>query len=328
MKNSQMVKPSIIPVASGKGGVGKSLFSANLAMALAGLGYKVVAVDLDLGGSNLHTYLGLANEHPGIGDFLAKKGSDLQEFLTPVGYSPLSFLAGDGLTPFMANLGYAQKMRLMRALSKLPADYVIMDLGAGSSYNTLDFFGMVNDGVALTTPDHASIMNLMAFLKNRVLRSIAQEVKRVDRLKKIVESARKQPLNEQMKTVAELIADIGRVCPDSAERVAAKLSGMRPRIAVNMVRYPDDLDFLQNVRDSLQRRLSLEIEYVGSVSEDPEACTVERWKRPSSPILQDSPVVKDISAIAGRLTGTAETFEGESFDQVLAQCKSRFAQAV
>ena len=328
MKNAQMIKPTIIPIASGKGGVGKSLFSANLAMALAGQGHKVVAADLDLGGSNLHSYLGLANEHAGIGDFLAKKGSDLQEFLTPVGYSPLEFLAGDGLCPFMANLGYAQKMRLMRALYKLPVDYVIMDLGAGSSYNTLDFFGMAADGVVLTTPDHASIMNFMAFLKNRVLRSISQEVKRVDRLKEIVESARKQPLNEQMKTIAELIADIGQVCPDTAERVSVKLSGMRPRLAVNMVRFPDDLDFLQNVRDSLQRRLSLEIEYVGSVSEDPAACTVERWKRPSSPILQDSPVVKDISAIAGRLTAVTEGFEGESFDQVFAHCKSRFATAV
>jgi flagellar biosynthesis protein FlhG len=62
--------PVIIPIASGKGGVGKSFLTANLAMALAAMGHRVIAVDLDLGGSNLHTFLGLANRYPGIGDFI------------------------------------------------------------------------------------------------------------------------------------------------------------------------------------------------------------------------------------------------------------------
>ena len=54
-------KSVIIPVASGKGGVGKSIVTANLAVSLANSGYSTVAVDLDLGGSNLHSYLGLLN---------------------------------------------------------------------------------------------------------------------------------------------------------------------------------------------------------------------------------------------------------------------------
>ena len=64
-ENSSM---TIIPIASGKGGVGKSVITANLAVNLAERGYKVIAADLDLGGSNLHTCLGLDNNNPGIGD--------------------------------------------------------------------------------------------------------------------------------------------------------------------------------------------------------------------------------------------------------------------
>ena len=48
---------TIIPIASGKGGVGKSFLAANLAIALAKLGKQVIVADLDFGGSNLHTCL-------------------------------------------------------------------------------------------------------------------------------------------------------------------------------------------------------------------------------------------------------------------------------
>ncbi len=56
---------TIIPIASGKGGVGKTIFTANLGIALANKGKTVIAIDLDLGSSNLHTCLGIKNRHPG-----------------------------------------------------------------------------------------------------------------------------------------------------------------------------------------------------------------------------------------------------------------------
>ena len=69
-KQTDQPAATIIPIASGKGGVGKSFVSSNLAMALAQLGHRVIAVDLDFGGANLHSFLGLPNRYPGIGDFL------------------------------------------------------------------------------------------------------------------------------------------------------------------------------------------------------------------------------------------------------------------
>ena len=65
--------PVIIPIAGGKGGVGKSLLTANLAIALSRMGRRTIAVDLDLGGANLHHFLGVANKYPGIGDFLVAR---------------------------------------------------------------------------------------------------------------------------------------------------------------------------------------------------------------------------------------------------------------
>jgi flagellar biosynthesis protein FlhG len=67
---NENVSKKIIPIAGGKGGVGKTIITANLAIELAKNGKNVVVIDLDLGGSNLHTYLGMKNTKLGIGNFL------------------------------------------------------------------------------------------------------------------------------------------------------------------------------------------------------------------------------------------------------------------
>ena len=68
----------ILPIGSGKGGVGKSLLATNLSIALAEAGRKVVLVDLDLGASNAHTMLGIRSVSRGIGTFLSVSAHELR----------------------------------------------------------------------------------------------------------------------------------------------------------------------------------------------------------------------------------------------------------
>ena len=72
-----------------------------------------MAVDLDLGGSNLHTCLGLDNNNPGIGDYLRAHYGNLEELIVDTSHPNLKFLAGDARSPFMANLHSTQKNKLM-----------------------------------------------------------------------------------------------------------------------------------------------------------------------------------------------------------------------
>ena len=171
-------KNKILPIAGGKGGTGKSFLVANLSIALAAQGFKVVVIDLDLGGSNLHSYLGIPNKYPGIGDFLKAKSVSFKELQIPTSIDNLSFIPGDGQTPFMANIGYMQKMKLMREIKKTEADYTLLDLGAGSGFNTLDFFETSKRGIVISTPDFPAIMNMMVFLKNFILRLIERNSRR------------------------------------------------------------------------------------------------------------------------------------------------------
>ena len=93
----------IIPIASGKGGVGKSLLSANLAIALGQAGKKVLLIDLDLGSSNLHLVIGQTSPKKGIGTYLTGQ-SAFEDIIVPTDYENVYFIAGDSEIPGLTSL--------------------------------------------------------------------------------------------------------------------------------------------------------------------------------------------------------------------------------
>ena len=167
----------ILPVASGKGGVGKSLVAANLSIALAQTGRKVIIADLDLGGSNLHTILGIRAPAVGIGTYLSKKDVPFSDIVLPTEYENLRFIPGDAEIPGIANLKSHQKRALVKNLTSLEVDYLVLDLGSGTSYNTLDFFLLSSKGIIVTTPTMTAILNAYLFIKNAVFRLIDHSFK-------------------------------------------------------------------------------------------------------------------------------------------------------
>ena len=232
---------TIIPVASGKGGVGKSVITANLSVSLAEKGCRVVAVDLDLGGSNLHTCLGLDNNNPGIGDYLRAHYGNLDELLVDTYHPNLKFLAGDARSPLMANLHTAQKNKLMNHLRKLDADYVLLDLGSGSAYNTLDFFAMSYNGLMVCTVEYTSLMNLLTFLKNLALRRIEMQLPRNTFLRKSFQECLNQPLTSGVITLRKVLHTLAEIDKETAENINRDWLNFRPRIVFNQGRKPDDL---------------------------------------------------------------------------------------
>jgi len=160
----------LIPIGSGKGGVGKTVFTANLGAALAASGRTVILVDLDLGGANLHTCLGVRNKHPGVGSIIWKKEKHLEALVIPTGMDRLFLIPGDNLLPGTANLEYFTKRRIIKELGELTADYVLLDLGAGAAYNVIDFWLMASNGILITAPEIPSILNAYSFLKTAAFR--------------------------------------------------------------------------------------------------------------------------------------------------------------
>ena len=153
-------------VGGGKGGVGKSLFAANASIFLALLGKKVVAIDLDLGGANLHTCLGVPIPEKTLSDYVNNTVGCLDDLIVPTAIKNLSLISGAQDSMGIANLRRIQKVKLMRKINKINADYVIFDLGAGTSFNTLDFFIMAHKGILVTLPEPTAIENTYRFIKS------------------------------------------------------------------------------------------------------------------------------------------------------------------
>lgn len=164
-------RPFVIGVGGAKGGIGKSLFAANLAVIFAGMGYKTIAVDLDLGGANLHLYLGKTGLTYTVNDFLKKNVSSLDKVLEQTDFGP-GLIGGNSSCLGAGNIGFARKLKLMKAVRSLDADVVVADLGGDTAFNVLDFFLSAHAGLVMTTCDPAAYLEAYAFIKVGLYRKL------------------------------------------------------------------------------------------------------------------------------------------------------------
>ncbi len=258
----------IIPIASGKGGVGKSILAANLAIALAQNGKKTVVADLDLGGSNLHIILGMRNVAYGLGTFLTHSEVTFEQVVLQTEHENLRFVPGDAEIPGLANLSSAQKKMLIRRLTSLEADYLILDLGAGTSLNTLDFFLISRAGLIVSSPTPTSTVNAYLFLKNAMFRLMQNACKKKSPGDQYLQSLRKQSDTLQRVYVPQIIDNIARVDGESFAKLEASLQKFQPRIVLNMLEDPKDADKAHRLRRSCRQYLNLDLEHLGVIYRD------------------------------------------------------------
>ncbi|MBI3179572.1 MAG: P-loop NTPase, partial [Deltaproteobacteria bacterium] len=155
----------VIAIGGGKGGIGKSLLAANLAIHAAELGKQVIVIDADLGGANLHTCLGMKPPQVTLSDFVNRKVKDLEAVVTPTPIKGLGLVSGALDLLGAANPKYTQKLRLLREVTRLDVDVVIIDLGGGTGFNILDFFLIADHGILTAMPEPTSIENAYRFIK-------------------------------------------------------------------------------------------------------------------------------------------------------------------
>ena len=182
----------IIPVASGKGGVGKSLVSANLGVAFAQAGLRVVVADLDLGASNLHLVLGHQAPQMGIGTFLNNTKSNFADVIIETNVSGLRFIPGDTEIPGIANLRSYQLKALVKQLLALQddTDILLLDLGAGTHQSIIYFFLLSGQGIVVSAPAVTAVLNAYVFLKNAVFRLMLNSFQKNSRARKYMEKLR------------------------------------------------------------------------------------------------------------------------------------------
>jgi flagellar biosynthesis protein FlhG len=156
-------KARVITVTSGKGGVGKTNLSVNMALAFARLGKKVVVMDADLGLANVNVMLNMIPKYNLY--HVIKKQKTIREILVETEYG-ISIVAGASGFSQIANMGEEDRKLFISELDSLSnADIIIIDTSAGVSSNVLDFIAAADDAVIITTPEPTAITDAYGIIK-------------------------------------------------------------------------------------------------------------------------------------------------------------------
>jgi flagellar biosynthesis protein FlhG len=285
----------VIAVGGGRGGVGKTLLSVNLAVYFAQLGRDVVLCDADPFGSSMHTVLGLVAP-PLVNPDAAEEGAAL-----PVATS----VPGLRLMPSMFDPTTMTQVRPTRAshwfrqIQSLDVDYVILHLGASTTSATLELFSNSDVGICVTAPEPLAVESTYRFVRSLYFRALRRALTK-ERFKwKLVEKA--AAALPPLAGPRELIVELRRYDDAVALAAAQQLGRVTPRLVVGQTRLKSDLDLGHSMTVIGERFLGIAFDYLGHIEQDDAVwLTVRRMK----PLLIDSPASKsarNIERVARRI---------------------------
>lgn len=299
---------TLISVASGKGGVGKSVVSANLALALAKSGRHVILADLDVGGADAHIMFGELNPAVTLTDFLNKRVSRLDDVAVPVTVHPnLRLIAGTGETLATANMAYARKKRLMKQFHDLESDIVVLDIGAGTNFHALDFFLMADIHLAVATPEPTSVLDLYRFIKLAAIRRVLACFLARSPMSDVLS-------NRDFTNVDEVMEVAGATDVEGREAAAAVLQSFRPGLIINRASDSSQVNVLY-LRKILHQYVGGDLTLLGEIPDDPAVSQAVRKFLPVIEAAPGSPAAKGLLTISTAVEQLVAAFAGRSKEE-------------
>jgi flagellar biosynthesis protein FlhG len=265
-------------VGGGKGGIGKSLLTASIGFQLARMGRRVVLVDADLGGANLHTCLGLPPAGRTLADFIQRRVDSIEDVMIEAGAPGLRLISGASDLLSAANIKHLQKIRVMNHIRSLDVDVVLIDLGAGAAFHTLDFFLLSDVSVLAVVPEPTSIENGYRFIKSALYRRLRTAASN-HAVVALVDAALDPKNSEGIKTPLDLLARAEAIDPSCAEGLRREMGQFQPRFVVNEVRDPSDVGIGHHLVAACSRHLGLRASYAGFVHHDDAVWQAVRRRR-------------------------------------------------
>lgn len=297
-------RPRLVAVGGGKGGVGKTFVVANLATALARAGHAVVVVDADLDGANLHTALGIAAPRASLADYVARREDDVGKLLSDTAIPNLRLIAGT-----QGNLGEAQpdaerRQALLEGLARLPARFVLVDLGAGHHPALVDYFLAADDGIVVLTAEPTSVENAYGFLRAAFYRRM-HGVLQQPAVRRVIAEAMDQRNERGIRTPLDLLREVRAIDPAAGAAFVTAVACFRPSLVVNEVRTADEIKLGFAVRSVCKKYFDIEAEYLGYVSHDDDARRSVLARRPLVDLAPSSDAAVYLERIARKLADPA-----------------------
>lgn len=253
-------------IGGGKGGTGKTFITSAMGTYIAGKGKRVILIDIDIGGANLHSFLGISRPRKSLTDFF-EAGASLNKLAVKTGIDNMSLITGDIHSLASDNIKFTQKLKLFRHIMKLNKHYVIIDLGGGSHNNTIDTFLMADKKIVILEPEITSVENMYHFIKNALFRKLRMSLREYG-FKEIVEQMWERREEYNIKSLRELMDCIRDNFSYVGDIIDKELSDFKLYLIMNKIRSSDDILIGSSVKSIFMKYLGVDIKFVGFVEYD------------------------------------------------------------
>lgn len=282
--------------------MGKSVVSILLALGLAHNNQKTVLVDADLGAANLHTLMGIKTPARNLNDLITQKYDCIEDICVQTQVSNLRLVCGASEILYYANPQFSQKHRIVQSIAQLAADHVILDLGAGTSYNVLDFFLIADRPVIVLTPQPISIQNAYAFIRNAVYRKMSRMAHQHPSLQEVIRLAMNPKNDEQIRTIADLLEKVQNTHGAKASgRMLEAIRKIRPILITNMAKEQRDGNAGRIIQVVAEKYLTIQCQGLGAIAYDPLIEKMITQMLPLSELPKSSRPLANAAAIAQKL---------------------------
>jgi flagellar biosynthesis protein FlhG len=291
--------PTIWAIASGKGGVGKSVVSSSLAIALAQTGPRAVAVDLDLGGANLHNLFGCERARHTLADFVHGRIDSLADALAVTTVPGVRLLSGARAGFGLATTQRAQRQRILSGLASIDAGHVVVDLGAGSSAHTLDAFLAAHRRLLVVTPEPPAIENAYHFLEAAFFRALRREARDLagrDVLAKVLDEAHARGASPR-----ELVEAASRADARLGDRVRARMRAFEVDLIVNRSDAENAREPGESIAAAARTKLGARLRFAGALADDRTVPAAVVRGLPVMQLFPGSRFATDIHALVASL---------------------------
>jgi len=265
-------------IGGGKGGTGKTFVASAMGTYIAGKGKRVILIDIDIGGANLHSFLGISRPKKSLTDFF-EAGASLDKLAVKTGIDNMSLITGDIHSLVSDNIKFTQKLKLFRHIMKLNKHYVIIDLGAGSHNNTIDTFLMADKKIVILEPEITSVENMYHFIKNALFRKLRMSLREYG-LKDIVEQMWERRKEYNIKNLRELLDCIRDNFSYAGDIIDKELSDFKLYLILNKIRSSDDILIGSSMKSIFMKYLGVDTKFVGFVEYDDSVWRSIRERRP------------------------------------------------
>jgi len=282
MGNNKHKQVEIWAIGGGKGGTGKTFVLSQLANCLASKGKRVILVDTDFGGANLHTFFGIRRNPASIMNFFEKK-EPLENLVVETPIENLSIIPGNSASVSPANINHAQKIKLFRHIRHLDADYILLDLGGGTSIDTIDAFLLADRLIVVAVPEVTAIENLYQFIKSvyfRKLKTLFAKHGLKSKAKNIWQNREKY----EIKGIVDLLDYLKNEFQELDKILSDKLSDFTVYIILNKVRNVREVQEGFSVKSVCIKYIGVNARYSGYIEYD-----YQFWRHLS--LIQSTPSI-------------------------------------